>query len=216
MDWVKNLDDEQLTNLDLVFAAADKYKVPANLLAGLAFRESKLRSNATSEKDENGNYAYGPMQLRAPAASDLKVNREDVKQNIDGGARYFKQMLDKFGDPSIALLAYHAGPNHDVVLKDVPIPDNYKSYVKDIEQHSGLNFNNPLPTPSANATDSQGKPLGDENDTGAGAGGEGDQGNNYSGSATLHGVLGAGAGAVASPLMGEAADYLRARQDADE
>lgn len=216
MDWIDKLDDEQLTNLEMVFAAADKYKIPANLLAGLAYRESKLRSNAMSEKDEKGNYAYGPMQLRMPAATDMKVDRQNVQQNIDGGARYFKQQLDKFGDPSIALLAYHAGPNHEIVMKDVPIPDNYKQYVKDIEQHSGLDFNNPLPSPSADAANASGTPPGNANSSGAGAGGSGDQSNEYSGASTLAGVLGTGAGVVAGPLMGEAADWNRARQDAAE
>jgi hypothetical protein len=216
MDWIDKLDDEQLTNLEMVFAAADKYKIPANLLAGLAYRESKLRSNAMSEKDEKGNYAYGPMQLRMPAATDMKVDRQNVQQNIDGGARYFKQQLDKFGDPSIALLAYHAGPNHEIVMKDVPIPDNYKQYVKDIEKHSGLDFNNPLPSPSAGAANASGTPPGDANSSGAGAGGSGDLGTEYSGASTLAGVIGAGVGATAAPVVGEAADWNRARQDAAE
>lgn len=87
--------------------AAAKYNVDPKLLSAVAQIESGLNPEAIS-----GAGAIGVMQLMPGTAAALGVDPYDTKQNIEGGAKYLKQMLDTFsGDVSKALAAYNAGPN---------------------------------------------------------------------------------------------------------
>ncbi len=54
--------------------------------------------------------AIGLGQLMPGTARDLGVDPHDVAQNLDGSARYLLRLLQDFGDGSLALAAYNAGP----------------------------------------------------------------------------------------------------------
>lgn len=77
--------------------------------------------------------AAGLAQLMPTTARELGViNRHDPRQNIDGGARYLRQMLDRFGSVHLALAAYNAGPG--AVMKPGGIPRNREApgYVRSV------------------------------------------------------------------------------------
>jgi transglycosylase-like protein with SLT domain len=68
--------------------------------------ESAYRQDAVSSAG-----AIGLGQLMPATARDLGVDPRDPHQNLDGSARYLAMMLERFGDPHLALAAYNAGPD---------------------------------------------------------------------------------------------------------
>jgi soluble lytic murein transglycosylase-like protein len=87
--------------------AAKTYGVDPNLIAAMAFRESRFDPNAVSSRG-----AQGVMQLMPKTARALGVQDAfDARQNILGGTKYLKYLLDRFhGDIDNTLAAYNAGP----------------------------------------------------------------------------------------------------------
>jgi len=95
-------------DLDAIFERAGRiYNISPDLLKAVAKVESNFHPNAVSRAG-----AMGIMQLMPGTAAGLGVtNAFDPEQNIMGGARYLRQMLDRFdGDVRAALSAYNAGP----------------------------------------------------------------------------------------------------------
>lgn len=100
---------------------------PALRRAGLSVTDWALFYRANIEVES----AYDPMavshagaiglgQLMPDTASSLGVDPHDWQQNLDGSARYLLLMLETFGEPSLALAAYNAGP--DAVSRHGGIP----------------------------------------------------------------------------------------------
>lgn len=85
---------------------AEKYNLDPALLAAMAEQESGFSQSAQSEAG-----AMGIMQLMPGTAEGLGVDPSDLRGNLEGGAKYLRQMLDKYnGDVEKALAAYNAGP----------------------------------------------------------------------------------------------------------
>jgi len=93
---------------DIVNDAAAQYSVDPALLQAVIHQESVGNPNARI-----GVGAMGLMQLMPDTARSLGVSDPyDARQNIFGGARYLRGLLDQFGgNISLALAAYNAGPN---------------------------------------------------------------------------------------------------------
>ncbi len=96
------------SNFDALFTqVAQKYNLEPSLLKAVAHAESNFSPDAISRAG-----AKGIMQLTDTTAAGLGVtNVFDPLQNIEGGAKYLRAMLDRYdGDVSLALAAYNAGP----------------------------------------------------------------------------------------------------------
>lgn len=103
--------DRALKNLgmdttQLIQEAARKYNVDPRLVSAVAETESNGNQDVVSSAG-----AVGVMQLMPSTAASLGVNPYDKAQNIEGGTKYLRQMLDTFnGDVQKAVAAYNAGP----------------------------------------------------------------------------------------------------------
>lgn len=114
--------------LPLIREAEVRHRLPPKLLQALIWAESRFNPMAVSPAG-----AAGLTQLMPGTARELGViNRHNPSQNIDGGARYLRRMLDRFGSVHLALAAYNAGPG--AVTKAGGIPRNREtpSYVRTV------------------------------------------------------------------------------------
>ncbi|MBX7541918.1 lytic transglycosylase domain-containing protein [Qipengyuania sphaerica] len=114
----------------LIRQAEARYRLPPRLLQALVWQESRFNPMAISPAG-----AAGLAQLMPATARELGVtNLHDPAQNIDGGARYLRQMLDRFGAIHLALAAYNAGPG--AVSRAGGIPRNRETpeYVRSVVQ----------------------------------------------------------------------------------
>jgi len=90
----------------IILQEANRYDIDPALVKAIIMAESGYNPRAISKRG-----AKGLMQLMPSTAEDLGV--EDIfnpEQNISGGVRYFKQLVNRFdGDVKLALAAYNAG-----------------------------------------------------------------------------------------------------------
>ncbi|MCE1226529.1 MAG: lytic transglycosylase domain-containing protein [Geobacteraceae bacterium] len=110
----------------LITAASAKYGVSASLIRAVIQAESGYNPQAVSRAG-----AGGLMQLMPGTAKHLKVaDRFNPGQNVDGGVRYLKFLLDTFkGDVSLALAAYNAGLSKVAKYGGIPPYEETRTYV---------------------------------------------------------------------------------------
>lgn len=121
-------------DMDRIFdEAAATHKVPARLLKAVAKAESNFNPNAVSHAG-----AVGVMQLMPGTAQSLGVSDPyNARENIMGGAKYLKENLDRFGDESLALAAYNAGPGAVQKYDGIPPYKETQNYVKKVLSYYG-------------------------------------------------------------------------------
>lgn len=110
----------------MVYVASQKYNVDPKFALAIAKTESGLKADAVSPAG-----ASGVMQLMPDTARGLGVSDVfDARQNIDGGVRYLRQMLDMFqGDMKQAAAAYNAGPQAVKDYGGIPPYRETRNYV---------------------------------------------------------------------------------------
>ncbi len=118
----------------LVREIAQREGLTPDLLRAVIEKESSYLPCAVSPAG-----AEGLMQLMPDTAAGLGVeNPFDARQNMDGGAKYLRQMLDRYGgNLLLGLAAYNAGPGRADNAGIFPLPAETTSYVSDILQKLG-------------------------------------------------------------------------------
>ncbi len=107
---------------------AREYGLSPELVKSVIEVESNWDPRARSRKG-----ALGLMQLMPETAKELGVrNPFDPEANIDGGTRYLKYLIERFGDLELALAAYNAGPTVVEKYGMVPPIRETREYVRKI------------------------------------------------------------------------------------
>ena len=120
----------QSTNIDeIIETFSNKYDIDSDFIKAIIKQESGFNANATSKKG-----AMGLMQLMPNTAKSLGINDAyNPVENIEGGVKYLRGLLDKYNNnQELALAAYNAGSGAVQKYGGIPPYKETQNYVKSI------------------------------------------------------------------------------------
>ena len=125
----------------IIRTAAERYSLDPELIRSIIKVESNFNPFAVSEKG-----AMGLMQLMPGTAEEMHVREPfEASDNIMGGSRYLRKMLNLFeGDLRLGLAAYNAGPNRVLENRRIPKIPETKQYVEKVLREYGKNSGSSL------------------------------------------------------------------------
>jgi len=107
-------------------AAATDVDLPLAMIVAVAKVESNLDTEARSSAG-----AHGLLQVLPSTAAEIGLDTYHVGENVLAGARYLRQLLDRFQSTELALAAYNAGPTV-VERKGARPNDETRAYVANV------------------------------------------------------------------------------------
>ena len=124
-------DKEDLYHL-IIARAAKRHRVDPALVKAIIMAESGYNARAISKKGASGLMQLMPKTARALGVKDAF----DPEHNVDGGVRYFRQLLNQFdNDVKLAVAAYNAGSRKVREHRDVPPIRATQIYVKKVFEY---------------------------------------------------------------------------------
>lgn len=129
--WLRLPADDARDYVAEIRHAATRYGVPEKLVSAMIRVESGFNTRAVSPKG-----ARGLMQLMPETASTLGVRDTfDPRENIDGGVRHLRGLMDRFGDNlPLVLAAYNAGERAVTGHGGIPPYPETREYVRRVLQ----------------------------------------------------------------------------------
>ncbi|MDI3542782.1 MAG: hypothetical protein PWP57_385 [Candidatus Atribacteria bacterium] len=113
---------------DLIKEYAQKYQLDYRLAKRVVEVESNFNPNAVSPRG-----AMGLMQLMPQTCRDLGVQDPfNERENLEGGMRYLRDLLNQFGSLPLALAAYNAGPSRVNEYGGIPPFPETQDFVKKV------------------------------------------------------------------------------------
>ena len=107
---------------------AGRFDLSPALIEAMVWQESRWNASARSPVG-----ARGLAQLMPGTARDLGVDPDDPFANLEGGARYLREQMDRFdGNLEKALAAYNAGPGRVIAAGGIPRIRETQTYVSSI------------------------------------------------------------------------------------
>lgn len=115
----------------IIESKSSKYNIEPAIIRAVITAESNWDPRAVSHKG-----AIGLMQLMPDTAKDMEIsNPFDPEDNIEGGTRYLRWLLNKFdGNLDLALAAYNAGPTRVEQSGGIPAITETRKYVQNVNK----------------------------------------------------------------------------------